>query len=71
MAFMFELAREDGTPADPPSLRTAVPMWRPGDAIPLGRKTLHVVAIRDVDADEPPVLVVEDCPEQPLASDAA
>jgi hypothetical protein len=36
MAFMFELEREDGTPADPPSLSTAVPMWRPGDTIPWG-----------------------------------
>jgi hypothetical protein len=71
MAFMFELEREDGTPADPPSLSTAVPMWRPGDTIPLGRKTLRVVAIRDDDADQAPVLVVENCPEQPLASDAA
>jgi hypothetical protein len=57
--------------ADPPSLRTAVPTWRPGDTIPLGRKTLRVVAIREDDADQAPVLVVEDCPEQPLASDAA
>jgi hypothetical protein len=71
MAFMFELEREDGTPADPSSLRTAVPDWRPGDTIPLGRKTLRVVAIRDDDADQAPVLVVEDCLGQPLASDAA
>jgi len=71
MAFMFELEREDGTPADPPSLRTAVPTWRPGDTIPLGRKTLRVVAVRDYDADQPPALIVEDCPKQPLAGDAA
>jgi hypothetical protein len=45
MAFMFELEREDGTPADLPSLSTAIAMWRPGDTIPLGRKTLRVVAI--------------------------
>jgi len=51
MAFMFELEREDGMPADPPSLRTAVPNWRPGDTIPLGRKTLGILAIRDDDAD--------------------
>jgi hypothetical protein len=71
MAFMFELKREDGTPADPPSLTTAVPTWRPGDTIPLGRRTLRVVAIRNDDADQAPVLVVEDCLEQPLANDAA
>jgi hypothetical protein len=69
--FVCRLEREDGTPADPPSLRTAVPMWRSGDTIPLGRKTLRVVAIRDDDADQAPVLVVEDCPEQPLATDPA
>jgi hypothetical protein len=38
---------------------SAVPNWRPGDAIYLGRRTLRVVAVRDDDADELPVLVVE------------
>jgi len=46
--------------------RTAIPTWRVGDTIPLGRRTLRVVAIPDDDADQAPVLVVEDCPEQPL-----
>lgn len=42
-------------PADPPTFRTAVPNWRPGDTIPLGRgKALRVVAVRDTDADQPP-----------------
>ena len=36
-----------------------VPNWRPGDTIPLGGSVLRVVAIRDDDADQPPVLVVE------------
>jgi hypothetical protein len=40
MAFTYKLEHEDGTPAGPPTLRTAVPNWRPGDAIPLGGKTL-------------------------------
>src|SRR5918994_2561985 len=71
MAFMFTLEREDGTPADPPTLRTAVPTWRRGDTIPLGRRTLRVVDVRDDDADQAPMLVVEDCPEQPLTTDAA
>jgi hypothetical protein len=60
MAFMFELEQEDGTPADPPSLSTAVPTWRPGDTIPLGARTLRVIEIRNTDADQAPVLVVED-----------
>jgi hypothetical protein len=50
----------DGTPAEPATLATAVPSWRSGDTIPLGRRTLRVVRLRDDDADQPPVLVVED-----------
>jgi hypothetical protein len=50
----------DGAPADPPTLKTAVPNWRPGDTIPLGRRTLRVVGIRDDDADTPPALIVEE-----------
>jgi hypothetical protein len=30
------LEHEEETPADPPTLHTAVPNWQPGDAIPLG-----------------------------------
>jgi hypothetical protein len=59
--FAFRLEQEDGTPADPPTFRAAVPNWRPGDTIPLGRdRTLRVIAIRDDGADQAPVLVVED-----------
>jgi hypothetical protein len=36
MAFTFKLEQEDGTPADPPMLHTAVPNWQAGDTIPLG-----------------------------------
>lgn len=35
-AFLYRLEHEDGKPADPPTLDTAVPTWRPGDTIPLG-----------------------------------
>jgi hypothetical protein len=61
MAFMFKLEREDGTPADPPTFKTAVPNLRPGDTIPLGRdRTLRVIEIRPGrDPDDDPVLVVE------------
>jgi hypothetical protein len=34
--FYFRLEFEDGTPADPPVLRTAVPNWSAEDTIPLG-----------------------------------
>jgi hypothetical protein len=61
--FLFRLETADGAPAEPPSLNSAVPNWRPGDTIPLGHRTLRVLGIRDDDADQPPVLVVEDVPE--------
>jgi hypothetical protein len=58
MAFRFKLEHEDGTPADPPTLHTAVPNWQAGDTIPLGAdRMLRVVETRFVDDD--PVLVVE------------
>jgi hypothetical protein len=58
MAFLFRLETRDGTSAEPPTLTTAVPNWRPGDTIPLGHRTLRVVSVRDDDADQPPVLIV-------------
>jgi hypothetical protein len=59
--FLFRLETADGAPAEPPTLRSAVPNWRPGDTIPLGReRTLRVVGVRDDDADEPPALIVEE-----------
>jgi hypothetical protein len=36
MSFTFKLEHEDGTPADPPTLHTAVPNWAAGDTILLG-----------------------------------
>ncbi len=61
MAFTFKLVQEDGAPADPPSLSTAVPTWHSGDTIPLGRdKILRVIVTRPGrEPDEDPVLVVE------------
>jgi hypothetical protein len=63
MTFTFKLELEDGTPANPPSFRAAVPNWRPGDTIHLPRRTLCVVRVRDDDADQPPALVVKDTAE--------
>jgi hypothetical protein len=60
MAFLFRLETKDGVPADPQTLSAAVPNWNAGDLIPLGRRTLRVVGIRDDDADQPPVLLVEE-----------
>jgi hypothetical protein len=53
--FLFRLETSEGVPADPP-----VPNWKAGDSIYFGRRTLHVIGTRDDDADQPPVLVVED-----------
>jgi hypothetical protein len=56
--FAYKLEHEDGTPADPPVLHTAVPTWHAGDTIPLGAdRTLRVIEARF--ADEKPVLVVK------------
>jgi hypothetical protein len=61
MTLTFKLERPDGTPAEPPTFRTSVYVWRPGDVIPLGaERSLRVVHVRDDDADQPPALVVED-----------
>jgi hypothetical protein len=55
------LERLDGTPADPADFKTIALRWEPGDKIPLSAKrTLQVVRIRDDDADQAPVLVVQD-----------
>jgi hypothetical protein len=61
MAFLFRLQTADGAPAEPPKLHSAVPNWKAGDTIPLGRdRTLRVVAVRPgVDDDDDPVLIVE------------
>jgi hypothetical protein len=60
MAFIYRLELEDGTAADPPTFRTAVPTWSAGDTIPLGGRTMRVVTVRDDDADQAPILVVQD-----------
>ena len=60
----FNLERTDGTPADPPTYRTGVYAWRPGDTVPLGAtRTLRVVEVRRDEPDTPPVLIVEDMAE--------
>jgi hypothetical protein len=57
--FLFRLETLEGVPAEPPTIASAVPNWKAGDTIPLVRRTLRVVAVRDDDADQPPVLIVE------------
>jgi hypothetical protein len=44
MAFYFRLELEDGTSADPPTLKAAVPDWRAGNTIALQHgRVLRVV----------------------------
>jgi hypothetical protein len=43
--FLFRLETVEGEPTDPPTLTAAVPNWKAGDTIPLGRRTLRVVGI--------------------------
>lgn len=61
LGFMFRLELEDGRPADPPTIRSAPGVtWSAGDTIPLGARTLRVVAVREDDADQRPALVVDE-----------
>jgi hypothetical protein len=60
MAFTFKLENPDGAPADPPTLRSAVPNWEVGDQIPLGpgRPPLLVVGLRNASDPEHHALLV-------------
>lgn len=57
MAFTFTLEHADGTPADPPTFTTVASSWRTGDVIPLGRRSLRVLGVRE---GVPPVLIVDE-----------
>ncbi len=45
--FLFRLETMDGAPVEPSTLSAAVPNWKPGDTIAVGRRTLRVVGVRD------------------------
>jgi hypothetical protein len=69
MAVTFKLERTDGTPAEPPSFRTDVYAWAPGDRIEMPGGALKVVRVRaEEDPDLPPVLVVRTCLKERLAT---
>jgi hypothetical protein len=58
----FKLELANGEPADPPTLKSAIPNWRVGDSIFLGpkRPKLRVVALHaGTTAEGERVLVVE------------
>jgi hypothetical protein len=61
MTFTFKLEQADWTPAEPPTIRSAVPGMRPGDTIPIRRdRTVRVVGVQVDKTDQPTVLIVED-----------
>jgi hypothetical protein len=65
MTHTFKLKRLDGTPADPPSFKTTELVWSPGDRIHISAgRTLQVVRRYHDEADDLPVLVVEDLAER-------
>ena len=54
--FLFRLETVEGRAGRAADAeRAAVPNWKPGDTIALGKRMLRVVALRDVDGDAPPV----------------
>jgi hypothetical protein len=59
--FLFRLERSEGIPADPSTLESIVPFKLEPRRLDLPRtQDLRVVGIRDDDADQPPVLIVEE-----------
>ena len=66
--FLFRLETVEGEPAEPPSFSAIAPKWEVGDRIYFGHKTVVVVGRRDDDADQAPVLVVEDVAERASAT---
>jgi hypothetical protein len=58
--FPFRLTRLDGTPADPPTLVSAVPSWSAGDVATICPGLAYqVVRVEQADEDSEPTLVVE------------
>lgn len=64
-----ERERSDRSSAPRSRFRARVPNWRPEDTIHLSHRTLRVLRVRD--ADQPPVLVVEDTSERTTNDRAA
>jgi hypothetical protein len=58
--FLFRLELEDGALADPSTATVAVPNWPVGSQMYFRGRTLRVIGRRDDDADQAPVLIVED-----------
>jgi hypothetical protein len=64
----LQLERLDGTPADPPSFKTTVLPWNPGDRIHIAAgRTLQVVRIRHDGPTSPLSWSSRTCPKERLA----
>ena len=61
--FLFRLETVDGRSRRAAEARGRSPELERGRHDPPGHKALRVVGVRDDDADQPPVLVVEDVAE--------
>ena len=61
--FLFRLETADRAAVDPPTATVAVPNWPIGSQIYFRGRTLRVIGRRDDDADQAPVLIVEDTAE--------
>jgi hypothetical protein len=71
MSFTFRLEQADGTPADPPAIKSTVTNWRVGETIPLCReRTLRVVGIVVSNDEDPSVLIVEDTAERASSAES-
>jgi uncharacterized protein with von Willebrand factor type A (vWA) domain len=61
--------RRAGGAAEP---KTTILSWEPGDTIPVdARRTLQVVRVRDDDADQAHVLVVQDLAKRAPSTDVS
>ena len=64
----FRLELDDGTPADPPTFRSAPGVsWKAGDTIDIGRRTLGCWASATTTWISRPHWSLRTCPDRPLA----
>jgi hypothetical protein len=60
MPFLFKLETTDGEPAEPWDVQNRSPELAGRRHDPVRSQNVGVVGVKDEDADQPPVLVVED-----------
>jgi hypothetical protein len=68
LGFSFNLEDPDGTPAEPPTFRSSVLTWRPGETIPLGRERFAWLSFEPSTPTSRPKKVVvslESAPQSP------